>query len=93
MAKTAAKPRPQGSIRHRGGSFQVLVYAGVDPLSGQRMYLSESTTDAAEAERIKRRLLAEVDEQRNARTRATLGAAMDEWLTVHDVGENARTGV
>lgn len=43
MARAAVKPRSRGSIRRRGNSLQVLVYAGVDPLTGQRMYLSEST--------------------------------------------------
>ena len=92
MANAAAKSRARGSIRRRGNSLQVLVYAGVDPLSGQRMYLSESTTDENEARRILSRLQAEVDEQRNAKTRAPLGVAMDEWLKVHDVEENTRQG-
>jgi len=92
MAKAAAKTRSRGSIRRRGNSLQVLVYAGVDPLTGQRMYLSESTTDEDEAQRILNRLQSEVDEQRNARTRATLGVAMDAWLRVHDVEENTRKG-
>jgi len=52
------------------------VYAGVDPLMGKDHYLTESTWDAKEARRILARLLSQVDEQRNARTRATLGAAV-----------------
>ena len=63
------KPRGQGSIRRRGNSFQVNVYAGLDPLTGKRLYLSDSTTDEAEAKRILTRFRAQVDEQRNAKTR------------------------
>jgi integrase len=39
----------------------ITAYAGVDPLTGQRMYLSESTTDEAGTKRILTRLLAQVD--------------------------------
>jgi integrase len=88
MAKVGGKRRQRGSIRKRGNSLQVLVYAGRDPLSGQRMYLSDSTTDEAEAQRILTRLQAEVDEQRNARTKATLSTALEAWLRVHEAEEN-----
>ncbi|MFN2496325.1 MAG: site-specific integrase, partial [Pseudonocardiaceae bacterium] len=76
MAKAGDSRRQRGSIRRRGNSLQVLVYAGLDPLTGQRMYLSESTTDEAEARRILTRLRAEVESQQQARTRATLGTAL-----------------
>lgn len=92
MAKDAGKRRERGSIRKRGNSLQVLVYAGLDPLTGQRLYLSESTTDEAEAKRILNRFRAEVDAQQNARTKATLGAGMDAWLRIHEVEENTRQG-
>jgi hypothetical protein len=67
--------RQRGTIRKRGNSLQVTVYAGLDPLTGKRMFLSESTTDAAEAERIRRRLVAQVDDQRGPKTSATFGRA------------------
>ncbi len=60
--------RARGSIRRRGNSYLVEVYGGIDPLTGKRIYLNGSTTDPNEAERIKTRLLAEVDGQRHART-------------------------
>lgn len=56
------------------------------------MYLSESTTDEAEAKRILTRLRAEVDSQQQAKTRATLGTALDAWLKVHEVEDNTRQG-
>ncbi|WP_219417621.1 tyrosine-type recombinase/integrase [Pseudonocardia nigra] len=92
VANGGVRRRQRGSIRRRGNSLQVLVYAGIDPLTGQRMYLSDSTTDPDEAERIRTRLLAEVDEQRNARTRATLGAALDAWLRTHEAEETTLDG-
>ena len=92
MTKSGGKRRQRGAIRRRGNSLQVLVYAGLDPLTGRRMYLSDSTTDEAEAQRILTRLQAEVDAQRNARTRATLGAALDRWLRVHEAEESTLDG-
>ena len=73
---TTSAPRPRGNIRRRGTSFQVRVYAGTDPLTGRQHYLTGSTTDEREARKILTRLQAQVDEQRNARTRATFGAAL-----------------
>jgi integrase len=92
VVKDAGKRRERGSIRKRGSSLQVLVYAGLDPLTGRRLYLSESTTDEAEAKRILNRFRAEVDTQQNARTKATLGAAIDAWLRIHEVEDNTRQG-
>src|SRR6266581_4112205 len=62
VQKRRRKRRQRGHIRQRGGSFQVLVYAGIDPVTGKRNYLTESTHDAKEADRILRRLLTQVDE-------------------------------
>ena len=56
----------------------------IDPLTGRPHYLTESTRDRKQAERILRRLLTEVDEQRATRTKATLATALDAWLRVHD---------
>jgi integrase len=92
MADSRATKRSEGTIRRRGGSYQVRVYAGVDPVTNKANYLTESTSDEKEAKRILRRLLAEVDEQRNARRRATLGTAIDAWLKIHEVEDNTLNG-
>jgi integrase len=39
-AKGGARRRERGFIRKRGNSYQVLVYAGVDPLTGKDNYLT-----------------------------------------------------
>lgn len=77
-------------IRRRGNSFQVIVFAGYDPLTGRELRLRESTTDEAEARRILRRLTAQVDEQRHAKTNASFRAAMEAWLRTHEVEETTR---
>jgi integrase len=84
--------RARGHIRRRGGSFQVLVSAGTDPLTGKPNYLTESTRDEAQAQKILTRLLAQVDEQRNPRTKATMGAALEAWLRTHEAEETTLDG-
>ncbi|WP_436493396.1 site-specific integrase [Actinokineospora sp. HUAS TT18] len=79
-------------IRQRGNSLQVSVLAGTDPLTGKRLYLSASTTDLAEAKRIRTKFRAQVAEQRNARTKATFQFVIEEWLKVHDIEETTRQG-
>jgi integrase len=92
MARVTAAGRPRGHIRQRGRSFQVLVYAGIDPVTGKPHQLSASTTDEKEAERILRRLLQEVEQQTHSRTKVTFGDALDAWLRVHDAEENTLSG-
>jgi hypothetical protein len=65
-ADGTAADRRRGSVRVRGGSLQVRVFAGVDPVSGRDRYLSESVkgTDRAarrQADKVMARLQAEVD--------------------------------
>lgn len=78
------------------GSLRVKVYAGVDPISGKRHYLTEvipaGRTAAKEAEKARTRLLAQVDERRNPRTRATLDQLLDRWLEVADIEATTRMG-
>ncbi|GAA4536022.1 hypothetical protein GCM10023175_02310 [Pseudonocardia xishanensis] len=49
------------------------MYAGIDPLSGKRNYLVESVPAGKDAQReagrVRRRLVTQVDEQRNPRTK------------------------
>jgi hypothetical protein len=59
-------------------------------LTGRRLYLRESTTDEAEAQSILRRLTAQVDEQRHAKTNASFRTAMEAWLRTHEVEETTR---
>ncbi|MDT7664294.1 MAG: hypothetical protein QOD04_3850, partial [Pseudonocardiales bacterium] len=57
----------RGSIELRGDSYRVKVYAGLDPLTGRRLYLTGSTTNLGEAERIRTRLLADADAKRGTK--------------------------
>jgi integrase len=95
--------RQRGSIeRLPSGSLRVRVYAGVDPLTGKRNYLTEviplgpaATREAekaarAEAKRALTRLLNQIDERRNPRTRATVNQLLDRYLELLDVEDTTR---
>jgi hypothetical protein len=73
-------------IRKRGGSLQVQVFAGRDPLTGRKRWLSRQVrgqTKAAyrEAKKVEAQLLEQLDrgEQRGSRTR-TVGELVERWL-------------
>jgi hypothetical protein len=76
--------------------LRVTVYAGEDPLTGKRIDLSETvpagTNAAKEAEKVRVRLLNQVDEQRNPRTSATMNQLMDRYREVIDVDRTTRKG-
>jgi integrase len=92
---------PKKARRARGGvdtlpsgALRVRVFAGYDPLTKQRHYLTEvvpaGPKAAAEAEKVRTRLLSQVDQQRSPRTRATVNQLMDRYLDVIDVEETTR---
>jgi integrase len=96
---TRAK-RQRGLIdRLPSGSLRVRVYAGIDPVTRKRHYLSETVPPASteretlrEAERVRTRLVNQVDERRNPRTRATMGELLDRWLDVVKIEPKTRQG-
>ncbi|MDG4756407.1 tyrosine-type recombinase/integrase [Micromonospora sp. WMMD710] len=96
-ASNGRNKRQRGEIETLpSGSLRVKVYAGVDPISGKRHYLTEvipaGRTAAKDAEKARTRLLAQVDERRNPRTRATLDQLLDRWLEVADIEATTRMG-
>lgn len=70
------------------------MFAGYDPVTKRRHYLKEvvpaGPTAEKEAERVRTRLLNQVDEQRNPRTSATVNQLMDRYLEVLDVEDTTR---
>ena len=91
------RQRQRGSIEDLpSGALRVTVYGGSDPLTGQRHRLREvippGPTAAADAERARTRLLNQVDEKRNPRTRATVNQLLDRYLDVLDVEDSTRSG-
>lgn len=92
MAKDSPSRRSQGMIRRRGKSFQAVVFAGIDPVTGRKLYLRGSSTDEAEARRILKKLVAQITEQRHSRTRASLRTTVEAWLDTHELEQSTREG-
>ncbi|ONI77079.1 site-specific integrase [Actinosynnema sp. ALI-1.44] len=96
-SKTAPKRRQRGEIETLpSGSLRVKIYAGIDPISDRRHYLTETIpagpNAADEAEKVRIRLINEVNERRNPRTKATVNQLMDRYLELIDVDPNTRQG-
>lgn len=90
-----ARKRARGEIETLpSGSLRVRVYAGVDPVSRKRHYLVETVpagpNAARDAEKVRTRLLGQVDERRNPRTRATVSQLMARYLEVIDIEPTTR---
>ena len=79
------------------GSLRVSVYAGIDSVSNKRHYLVETIpagpSAARDAERVRTRLLNQVDERRNPRTKATVNQLLDRWLEVVELETTTRNSV
>src|SRR4051794_7862285 len=95
MPSSSRRSRSRGTVDQLpNGAFRVRVYAGSDPLTGKRHDLTEVVPPgpraAAEAEKARTRLLNQVDERRNPRTKATVNQLLDRYLDVLDLEESTR---
>ena len=92
------RSRTRGEVEQLpSGSLRVRVYAGIDPVSKKRHYLVETVaagpSAARDAERARTRLLNQVDERRNPRTKATVNQLLDRWLEVVELETTTRNSV
>ena len=95
MGTTGGRSRGRGSIDLLpSGAYRVRVYEGVDPLTGKQLMLTERVPPGPgadkEAERARTRLLSQVDERRNPRTRATLDQLLERYLEVVELERSTR---
>ena len=75
-AEAGPARRRRGSVRPHYGGFQARVSAGVDPATGERIILHETTATRPEAEKALTRLLAEADALKTAKTKASFSGAL-----------------
>src|SRR4029453_13362012 len=70
------------AIRERRNGFQVMVYTGLDPITGRQRYISRQVNGSRRAaERLEARLKTEVADGGHVGTRArTLTQMVDIWL-------------
>jgi integrase len=69
------------TIRPRRGGYQVIVYAGIDPITGRQRQIARQVKGKREAERLEAKLRAEVAAGRHRGTGArTVGELLDVYL-------------
>ncbi|GAB3446276.1 tyrosine-type recombinase/integrase [Actinophytocola sediminis] len=95
MPVSAGEDRRRGRIEERGANLRVVVYAGLDPVTGRRAYLRETVkgNDRAarkRADKVMTRLLSRVDQQRSTESSIPLGKVIDEWLRVAELEDSTR---
>ena len=79
----STKGRTRGHIEQRAsGRYRAIVYAGVEPLTGQERYLREWAPTKKAAQAALARLQTQVDERRHPRTGTTFGELLDQWMEV-----------
>src|SRR6266516_215629 len=76
--------------RRPNGTWRVLVYAGRDPVTKKPIYLTATGKTEAEAERLRTKLLHQVDEQRTPNTGTTVGHLLDRFFEVADLEMTTR---
>src|SRR4051794_37972290 len=91
----SGRARPRGGIEMLpSGSLRVKVYTGRDPVTKKEHYLTETVPAGPhvrrEAEKVRTRFQAQVDDRRNVRTRATLDQLLDRWLDVVELEPTTR---
>lgn len=91
----ADSARRRGSVRQRGDSLQVRLYAGPDPVTGKDTYLTATVrgTDKAARGKANDKLAefrAQVLKQRAVSTTATVGYAIDEWMRTTELEDSTR---
>jgi integrase len=83
--------RPRGHVRRLpSGSYQAIVYAGTDPITGEERRLRETSPTYGEAEQALTRLQSQVDEDRHPKSGITVGQAVAQWLDVVDLEDTTR---
>lgn len=95
---SGARKRQRGEIETLpSGALRVRVYAGNDPLTGKRHYLTQVVPAgpgaARGAEKIRVRFINQVDEQRSPRTKATVNQLLDKWLDVVEIEDSTPSWV
>jgi integrase len=75
-------------IRGRGGTYQVRIFGGQDPVTGRQVILTGSAPSVDDAIVIRDRFRADVASNKSARTQATLSYLLREWLTGHSADPN-----
>lgn len=89
--------RKRGNIEElASGALRVRVYAGIDPVTKKQHYLTETIPPGPkaeqEAEKARVRLVNQVNERRNPKTKATVSQLIEKYLAVVNIDPGTRRG-
>jgi len=76
--------------RRSNGTYRVFVEAGTDPFTRKRRRLTGTANDRKEAERLRTRLLAQVDQGRQPATGVTVSYLLRRWLELAELEMTTR---
>jgi hypothetical protein len=76
--------------RRSNGTYRVFVEVGTDPFTRKRRRLTATARDRKEAERLRTKLLAEVDQGRQPATGVTVSYLLRRWLEVAELEMTTR---
>ncbi|MFF4053727.1 hypothetical protein ACFYZ5_44740 [Streptomyces chartreusis] len=62
---------------------------GLDPLTKRKIYLYEQAATLPQAEKVRTKLLHQVDENRHPKTQVTMSFLLDRWLGVAELDESS----
>ena len=81
-----------GHIVERNGSFRVMVYAGRDPVTGRKRYVTRTVRgNRKDAERVRNQMLVDVQQGKTSPASATFGDLLDAWYDAASPDWSART--
>ena len=77
-------------VRQRGGTWQVRVFGGIDPVTGKQVMLTGSADTEAGAIEIRDGFRKQVRDRTAVRTNVSLRYLLDEWIAGHQVEPTTR---
>lgn len=83
-----------GHIVERNGSFRVMVYAGRDPVTGRKRYVTRTVRgNRKDAERVRNEMLVDVQQGKTSPASATFGELLDAWYDAASPDWSPRTAL
>jgi integrase len=81
---------PKGYIRRRGGSYEISVPVGRDPVTQRYRYAYDHAGSQEEAERKRDAMIERIAEGREPLNKATVNELLDRWLSVAELELSTR---
>jgi integrase len=83
---------PRGHIRQRGGSYEISVPVGRDPVTQRYRYAYDRADSLEEPERKRATMLKRIEQGREPLNKATVNELLERWLSVAELELSTRVG-